>query len=179
MAEELIHFERSFTLENALYMLEDDNNYAERVENITIFPPVNATSELTDEDSADGDFSFEDDVPLSELRKSLPSKPCKENTRKLSLGKQRFVNYTTSKFDDTYSPENLDGPLQVSSKFFDDHLIELIVRESNRYAQQRNRKGNIESHEIKGFIGIFILSGYIQVKKRRIFWQRERMGIMN
>ncbi|KAF2888807.1 hypothetical protein ILUMI_17367 [Ignelater luminosus] len=94
--------EQGFTLEGALAMLEGDNDYAERVENITIFPLVNETYELTDEDSgeeetlssnnlpgsqlqapaeiifqddANHDFSSEDDVPLSELRKSLAFKP--------------------------------------------------------------------------------------------------------
>ncbi|KAF2890150.1 hypothetical protein ILUMI_16023, partial [Ignelater luminosus] len=125
------------------------------------------------------DFSSEDDVPLSELRKSLPSKP--RNVVKKKRNNYHWVNkdlsITTSKFDDTYNPENLDcDPLEIFSKFFDDDLIELIVCESNSYAQQRNKKSNIESHKIKGFIGILILSGYIQVPRRRIFWEREKDG---
>ncbi|KAF2890020.1 hypothetical protein ILUMI_16153 [Ignelater luminosus] len=206
MDEELIRFERGFTLEDA--MLEDDNDYAERVENNTIFPPVNATSELTDEDSgeeetlsinnlpgsqlhAPPEIIFQDnsnkliekiirqyDVPLSELRKSLPSK-----SRNVVKKKQKNYHWanedlsiTTFTFYDTYNPENLDGPLQIFSKFSDDDLIELIVRKSNRYAQQRNIKSNIESYEIKGFIGILILIGYIQIPNRRIFWEREKDG---
>ncbi|KAF2891796.1 hypothetical protein ILUMI_14377 [Ignelater luminosus] len=142
-----IHY-RGFTLENALAMLEDDNDYAERVENIAIFPAVNATSELTDEDSGE-----EEMLPINNLPGSQLQAPA-----------------------EIIFQDNDCGPLEIFSKFFDDDLIELIVRESNSYAQQRNRKSNIESHEIKGFIGILILSGYIQVPRRRIFWEREKDG---
>ncbi|KAF2894819.1 hypothetical protein ILUMI_11358 [Ignelater luminosus] len=145
MDEELIRFERGFTLEDA--MLEDDNDYAERVENNTIFPPVNATSELTDEDSGEEETLSINNLPGSQLH-APPEIIFQDN----------------------------NGPLQIFSKFSDDDLIELIVRKSNRYAQQRNIKSNIESYEIKGFIGILILIGYIQIPNRRIFWEREKDG---
>ncbi|RZC42403.1 hypothetical protein BDFB_013236 [Asbolus verrucosus] len=77
-------------------MLEDDDEFADKVEEITVFPPENATADLTDEDSSaendliidnlstsqlqapaeiaiqtnnhDSNFSSDDDIPLSEIQ---------------------------------------------------------------------------------------------------------------
>lgn len=91
---------RGFSLHEALAMLEDDDENARRVDEITIFPPDNAAADITDEvsggeddftidnlpanqlkapaeiifqdDDHDSDFSSDDNLPLSQLRTNVP-----------------------------------------------------------------------------------------------------------
>ncbi|KAK9727485.1 Transposase IS4 [Popillia japonica] len=58
--------------------------------------------------------------------------------------------------------------------FFDEDIIEHIVTETNRYASQKNKPDNISSQELKCFLGVLIISGYIQLPRRRMFWEREK-----
>ncbi|KAK9739517.1 Transposase IS4 [Popillia japonica] len=46
----------------------------------------------------------------------------------------------------------------------------MIVTESNKYAQERNRK----TVEVKRFIGVLLFSGYVQVPRMRMLWEREQ-----
>lgn len=43
-----------------------------------------------------------------------------------------------------------------------------------RYAQQKNKEGNISGREIRAFLGVLLLSGYLQPSRRRMFWEREK-----
>lgn len=43
-----------------------------------------------------------------------------------------------------------------------------------RYANQRNKPGNISDREIRSFLGVLLLSGYLQPSRRRMFWEREK-----
>lgn len=190
-------------------MLEDDAQYAENIKDITIFPPNNASSDLTDEDSgdedvvninnlpasqlqapaeiafldADNEFSSEDELPLSAFvsppstSKSIQS--CKGKNVAKKRKKYNWVkeDLPISQVQEVVSLEEMEiseNPLQLFEKFFDEELINLIVAESNRYAQKRNRKNNIEHAEVKCFVGVLLLSGYLQVPRRRLFWEKER-----
>ena len=55
--------------------------------------------------------------------------------------------------------------------FFDDKVLHLIVDETNRYASQKNRNLTVDKHEIKCFIGILFLSGYLAPARRRLHWE--------
>lgn len=197
-------FHRGVSLNEVLAILEDDDDNGNRVEEICIFPPINAADELTDEDSGDEDYlqidnlpasqlrapaevvfegrnaehtssdDSDDDLPLSELAK-------KQNLRKRKAKKQKRYNWV--KEDLEFSVTDFEGPpfsmesenpLELFFKFFDDEVIELILTETNNYAQQKNINANFEKHEILAFIGVLILSGYVQVPRKKMYWEREK-----
>mgnify|MGYP000515885860 CR=1 FL=1 len=51
-------------------------------------------------------------------------------------------------------------------------MIELLVEQSNRYAARKNRLGDITTEEMKCFIVIFLLSGYVQIPRRKLYWEK-------
>lgn len=65
-------------------------------------------------------------------------------------------------------------PLQIFEKIFDNTLIQLFIEESNIYANQKNKQGSINCREIKAFLGVLVLSGYLQLPRRRLYWEREK-----
>ncbi|ENN73483.1 hypothetical protein D910_12235, partial [Dendroctonus ponderosae] len=56
---------------------------------------------------------------------------------------------------------------QLFRQLFDDDLIELFVQRTNQYACKKNK-------QIKSFFGILLLSGYVPVASRRIFWENSQ-----
>ncbi|KAH1021938.1 hypothetical protein HUJ04_011421 [Dendroctonus ponderosae] len=164
-------------------MLEDDDDILEQTNDLTIFPPQ---GEITDEDSGDenvvglnnlpasqiqvpaeinvmpkpyndDDFSSEDELPLSRLiPKDLPTN-----------------NFSFTADDEIPHNEKLKSPLELFEEFFHENVIELIVLETNRYTARKNIAQNISRTEIKAFIGVLVLSGYICVPRKRIYWERE------
>lgn len=198
---------RGLTLHEALAILEDDADSACRANQITIFPPNNATADFTDEDSGPEDFVLMDKLPASQLQTQaevafeIPNNEdgfssddsdddlplstllatCKKKQAKTRIKKQKTINWvkedlaTPEKSFETPKNFSISGnPLELFRKFFDEEVINLILTQTNKYAQQKNLNGNIEKCEIMAFIGILILSGYVKVPRRRIFWELER-----
>ncbi|KAI4464044.1 piggybac transposable element-derived protein 4 [Holotrichia oblita] len=100
-----VRFERGVTLQEALTMIEDDEDFCRKTEEIILYPPVNACEDQTDEDSgdefdlslnnlpgsqlgavsevkfhSDDEWSSDDDIPLSTFMKS--SKHMRNNNAK-------------------------------------------------------------------------------------------------
>lgn len=46
----------------------------------------------------------------------------------------------------------------------------MMFDKTNRYAVMHNRLGDVSDDEIKCFIGVLLLSGYVQLPRRRIYW---------
>ncbi|XP_017472568.1 PREDICTED: piggyBac transposable element-derived protein 3-like, partial [Rhagoletis zephyria] len=127
----------------------------------------------------DSDFSSDDDLPIAQL---IPEKPADKN---LSAKKQKRYNWTKEDLPppiisdmaadpiDLRVNENMKSPLDFFECFFDEELIDIIVEETNRYAAQKNRSQRVNKTEIKAFLGVLILSGYVCVPRRRMFWERE------
>ncbi|KAK9700913.1 hypothetical protein QE152_g30952 [Popillia japonica] len=62
-----VRFERGLTLQEALSMIEDDEDFCRKTEEIILYPPVNACEDLTYEDSGDEfDLSL-NNLPGSQL----------------------------------------------------------------------------------------------------------------
>lgn len=61
-------------------------------------------------------------------------------------------------------------PFELFSLFFDKEVLDMIIRETNRYAQQKNSDFSIEHVILKRFIGILILSGYHTLPTIRDYW---------
>lgn len=189
-------------MNEALAMLEDDD-LQNLDPTIVLLPPENACGDITDEDSGDenllevdnlpasqlrapaevvfsrqkedSDFDEEDDIPLSNLCKK--TKTSKSKKRKLDC-RWTAVPFDPPKLSEDWPTVSIDmeekTPLQLYENFFDDELIDIIVNETNRYAAQKNKNNNISKTEIKAFFGVLILSGYNQVSRRRMYWEREK-----
>lgn len=61
-------------------------------------------------------------------------------------------------------------PLEFFLMYFDDELVDAIITESNRYAQQHNFTLLMTSSELMTFIGTLLLSGYCKLPHRRMYW---------
>ena len=53
------------------------------------------------------------------------------------------------------------SPTAFFELFFDDKLFDFIVEETNRYASQHNKNLNVTKEEMKCFIEILLLIGYM------------------
>lgn len=80
----------------------------------------------------------------------------------------------TSPFEyETESVGNKMTPIELFSIFFEDNLLHQILDKTQYYAQTKNRTQIIEMSELKAFLGVLILSGYVQIPRHRMFWERE------
>ncbi|KAF2895504.1 hypothetical protein ILUMI_10667 [Ignelater luminosus] len=154
MSEHGVNFARGFSLHEALALMEDDENDAGT---ITLLPPNNAFSNQVDWDS-------EDEVPLSELKTTLSGTITKLKKMKgvFQYGKDG-VNFQTNplKKSTDYSP------MSLFFLFFEDELLEKITEETNIYASQKNKSVIVEVNEVKIFIVILLLSGYVSLPRTK------------
>ena len=64
-------------------------------------------------------------------------------------------------------------PTEIFAAMFEE-CVELLVRETNRYAQQKNDVNfNVSDLEMKAFIGILLLSGYHRVPSQEHYWSTQ------
>lgn len=61
--------------------------------------------------------------------------------------------------------------MQIFNLFFDDAVIDIITEHTNIYAGQRNLPNDTTPNEIRCFIGILVLSGYVVVSRRYMYWE--------
>lgn len=182
--------DRGLSLAELLEILEDDNlgdtNEMDEID-IVLGPPENACGNVTDEDSGDEDTVNVNNLPGSILRAEaelLNSKPSQEishtgpprkKTKQHAWVKElRPFPSSTWNSNDEIQEGNDTTPVEEFFLLFNERLISLIVTESNRYANSKNRTGNITSDEVKCFIAILILSGYVQLPRRRMYWEQAK-----
>ena len=57
--------------------------------------------------------------------------------------------------------------------YWDDEICNMIVKESNRYARQRNDQTfELTRGELDQFLGIVLLTGYISLPRKRMYWEK-------
>lgn len=62
-------------------------------------------------------------------------------------------------------------PVQIFEKIFDEDVISLIITNTVLYATQNNRHSfQLDSTDLKKFIGILILSGYHKLPREDLYW---------
>ncbi len=85
-------------------------------------------------------------------------------------GSMRNVEFNINATDENFHrvPRS---PVELFELFFTVEMVTFIVNESNRYANQRNVQLNLTSDEFKCFVGILILSGYVPLPRKAMFWQ--------
>ena len=73
-------------------------------------------------------------------------------------------------------------PIEIFNQFFDDSIIEMMVNETNRYAQQivlsrqfrrssrMNRWNDITKEKMETFLGLILVTGLIKYPKMEDYW---------
>ena len=65
-------------------------------------------------------------------------------------------------------------PYQIFEKFFDDELLSLITLEIQKYALYKNDPDpKVSVKELRVFLGILMLSGYVHTPSQRNYWEAE------
>ena len=65
-----------------------------------------------------------------------------------------------------------DSPVTLFGLFMTDKLIDHICKETNAYvAQKGNHTFKIEPSELKSFLAVLLLSGYIPYPRRSMYWE--------
>ena len=65
-----------------------------------------------------------------------------------------------------------DSPVTLFKPFMTDKLIDHICKETNAYAAQKgNHTFKIEPNELKSFLAVLLLSGYIAYPRRSMYWE--------
>ncbi|XP_030747084.1 piggyBac transposable element-derived protein 2-like [Sitophilus oryzae] len=132
------------------------------------------------EDMDEDEYSSEDDLSLSELRKKLlqdvthtKSKKTKSKvTWQKTLPTNCIKNAFLSEVSMSQEVEDCKTPVDFFRLFFNDSLIELFVTETNRYALQKNKTLNVTKDEMFVFIGGMLLSGYAKYPNKRMYWSQ-------
>lgn len=141
---------------------EDDLPLSTIKNNLAYVGQITPTAKTVYEDD-----KSEDDIPItSKNRKHPKPKPKPLSWTKQDLGLKFF-----GEFVDDYGPVNNLTPLQLFECFFDKAIISLILNYSNMYAAQKNEVGDISNDELMCFIGVLILSGYVVLPRRQMFWE--------
>lgn len=112
------------------------------------------------------EWDTEDEKPLSELTQRRPKLLKKFFYTNCDLGISTFGDWKQVSTVAT----NL-SPLSTFLQFFDEEVINLVVSYSNTYALQNNRAGDITSDEFLCFLGVLLLSGYVPLPRKTMFWQ--------
>ena len=65
-----------------------------------------------------------------------------------------------------------DSPVTLFELFMTDKLIDHICKETNAYAAQKGKHTfKIEPNELKSFLAVLLLSGYIPYSRRSMYWE--------
>ena len=68
--------------------------------------------------------------------------------------------------------ETVEPHVSLFEKFFTDDIIKFICEESIRYAISKGNHGfAIDTNTLKGFITILLVSGYVKLPRRPMYWE--------
>lgn len=124
------------------------------------------------------EYDSDDDIPLARLYPGATlSVNCngsgKPPTKKVKnmLWIQEDITPTPDLWEEPIGPVQQLTPLQLFEFFFDTEVVDMLVTFSNRYALKKNFVGDISTKEMKCFLGVLILSGYVDVCRRYMYWE--------
>lgn len=161
---------------------------------IIILPPIDEGND-TDADSGEEDCNdpdklnhgqmktlaeirFDDDAkqPLSE-EADFETKPPRKKSKK-ALRKWQKVTHIpdipSEKFLSllpvlTLAPES--HPIEFFNLFMSQDIVEHLLKETEEYANSKNHNISLSKDEFYVFLGILILSGYVPLPRRRMYWE--------
>src|SRR6218665_4071561 len=160
-----------FSLTSGEITLGQDSGDEEQV-TINNLPPSQLRADAETQRPPDNDSSTDSDDDASSLPPAKKKmKVYKPTWRKSDLA----LSPITSR---TWNPKELieltDSPVDLFLTFFDVEVFGLIATQTNNYAARKNQNLNMTVEELKCFIGIVLLSGYVEVPRRRMYLQQSR-----
>lgn len=139
-------------------------------------------NEMAENKSADSDDEVHE-VPIKQRRISA-----KQNTDMFNWSRTR--NFIPKNFDFDIGNSGVTASFALDANaqemdyftlFFDEHLLDLIVKETNRYAQQNSNKVKYndcwvvtDTAEMYKFFGVNILMGIIEKPALRDYWSKRK-----
>ena len=172
---------------------EENSLKPDEIREIIKIPPTDGGE--TDEDSDDeneGDLNHltsaqlltECDVVLVGKNKGNSNEET-VNEPKLKSKKPKDKNRNwkeTSKFDGDFvkeinnsdfvdHDEEFDTPVQCFDSMYNSDIIRLLVDMLNKYALQKNHILNVTEEEMKVYLAILLLTGYLTPRYIRMFWE--------
>jgi hypothetical protein len=122
--------------------------------------------------SDDGEFSSEDELPLSEVRRNLPFDI--DRIRWESINTTSDLNSFTKQSGPKNIPDDASSPFDVFSCLFPEELISHITKQTNLYALQKFEDPikfkKTTNDEIKIFLGINVLMGIKRLPSIRDYY---------
>lgn len=133
-----------------------------------------------DSDKEDVEESSDDALPVpSSTKKRMTSASSKPKTSARKWSKADLPASAADTFGATSTGEGSRAvdedwtPTLWFEQFFSEDLIQMMVNESILYAKFRgNHQFIVSSKEIRAFLAVLILSGYVQLPRRRMFWEQ-------
>jgi len=132
---------------------------------------------LEDTDSSDDVDDSSDEEPLANKRR-----PAAENGHKKVPVVRKWCknDLPTSATDTTEACSQVLQPVEEDrtatlwfEQFFTDDLIQLMVTQSISYAKFRgNHQYTVDNNEIRAVIAVLLLSGYVPLPRRRMYWEQ-------
>ncbi|KAJ8947602.1 hypothetical protein NQ318_010114 [Aromia moschata] len=95
--------------------------------------------------------------------------------KKIYIWSETDLSLPDIKWTTMYKVESqLPSETELFLRFFNEEVIDMFVFWSNNYATKKKRTGNMTHEEMYAFIGILLLSGYLPVPRRRMFWEQRK-----
>jgi len=145
---------------------------------------LNAHIDIHDPDTENTEVAKKHKVSGKKIRKkikqNISSRPKNKITKKNQDAQQTVLwrqgdLETPNIFVDDQKPNlyyNTLQPYELFELFFDQQVLEMIVDYSNNYASNKNQSLQIDVNELKCFLGILLLSGYNELSRRRMYWEK-------
>nr|CAH7730399.1 unnamed protein product [Callosobruchus chinensis] len=120
------------------------------------------------------DYSWDsdDDLPLASFVQQRKTETPKAKGKKpnVTWSEETFIcNFP--EWTAEFGVNNNLSPLDLFMCFFDKKVIDMLVYYTNTYASQHNKNNTVTDDEFLCFVGVLILSGYVNVNRRRMYWE--------
>nr|CAH7747991.1 unnamed protein product [Callosobruchus chinensis] len=120
------------------------------------------------------DYSWDsdDDLPLASFVQQRKTETPKAKRKKpnVTWSEETFIcNFP--EWTAEFGVNNNLSPLDLFMCFFDKKVIDMLVYYTNTYASQHNKNNTVTDDEFLCFVGVLILSGYVNVNRRRMYWE--------
>lgn len=126
----------------------------------------------------DDEYEAEDLIPLAELfpqpgpsgNKKRKVVPAKKSHNWLQEIPNFSINVVCEPRPPSAEAQLARNPVDFFNLFFDEKLLDLIVSQTNIYAQQKNSELGFTKDELYVMLGALLLSGYAKYPHKRMFW---------
>lgn len=100
----------------------------------------------------------------------IPEKPVVSKTKSY-MWTSRDIRPIQRPWIEKQGPQNINTPLYYFDCLFDEDTLNIILKYTNLYCATKNNVGNVTINELKCFLGVLLLSGYINMPRRYMYWE--------